>query len=153
MSPAPVTPTILHAGLICAWRKGRWQGVLIVGPSGSGKSQLALSALSQGWRLVADDRVLVWTDGDQVYGRSPQPLSGLIEVRGLGVVAAPSPVRAFCTIDLVVHLTGATPIERLPDRRVETVAGQPIARFDLDGFSTHSLASLALALERLPVRP
>ena len=153
MSPAPRPPTILHAGLICAWRAGRWRGALILGPSGSGKSQLALSALSQGWRLVADDRVLVWADGNQVYGRSPEPLSGLIEVRGLGVVPSSVPIRAFCTIDLVVHLTPAAAIERLPDRAVERVAGHPVARFALDGFSTHSLATLALALERLPVRP
>jgi serine kinase of HPr protein (carbohydrate metabolism regulator) len=78
---------IAHAGLIAARAGGPWRGVLIEGPSGAGKSDLALRALSQGFRLVADDRVLLWVSGGRLFGRAPDSLSGLIEVRGLDVVA------------------------------------------------------------------
>ena len=60
---------IRHAGLIARRMGGVWRGVLIEGPSGAGKSDLALRALDQGFRLVADDRVVVWTDAGRLgYG-------------------------------------------------------------------------------------
>ena len=89
-----MTPS-LHASLIARHAPYQWQGVLILGPSGAGKSHLALKAMAAGWRLVADDRVIIWSDQGHVYGRAPETLSGLIEVRGLGVVATQSPVLSF----------------------------------------------------------
>ena len=77
---------IRHAGLIARRIRGRWLGALIEGPSGAGKSDLALRALDRGFRLVADDRVLVWAADGRVFGRAPAPLRGLIEARGLGVI-------------------------------------------------------------------
>ena len=50
---------IHHAGLLARWTGGHWRGVLIEGESGSGKSDLALRALDDGWSLVADDRTLL----------------------------------------------------------------------------------------------
>jgi serine kinase of HPr protein (carbohydrate metabolism regulator) len=143
--------TILHASLIARhWRRD-WQGVLIIGPSGAGKSHLALKALGAGWRLVADDRVLVWSDQTATYGRAPDVLSGLIEARGLGVVKAPVPVLAYCQIRLVAVLEAATAADRWPDLRHEPVAGRKIAAISLDPFSQVSLTKLSLALEYLPV--
>ena len=52
---------ILHAGLLAIYLNGAWRGVLIEGASGAGKSDLAIRLLEQGFRLVADDRVLVWS--------------------------------------------------------------------------------------------
>ena len=58
-----------------AWSRcgcdGGWRGALIEGPSGAGKSDLALRALDAGFRLVADDRVVVWTSGGRLFGRAP----------------------------------------------------------------------------------
>ena len=81
---------ILHAGLVAIRQDGLWTGVLIEGPSGSGKSDLALRALSAGFRLVADDRTEVWTCRGGLYGRAPEPLAALVEIRGLGVVGEPA---------------------------------------------------------------
>ena len=50
---------IVHAGLVALRHGGLWRGALITGPSGSGKSDLALRCLEHGFRLVADDRVLL----------------------------------------------------------------------------------------------
>ena len=79
---------IRHAGLVALRLGGSWQGVLIEGPSGSGKSDLALRAIEAGFRLVADDRVLVWTSEGRNYGRAPDALAGLLESRGAGVLPA-----------------------------------------------------------------
>lgn len=77
---------ILHAGLVALRLDGLWTGALIQGPSGAGKSDLALRALETGFRLVADDRTELWTSGGDLYGRAPDTISSLIEVRGLDVV-------------------------------------------------------------------
>jgi serine kinase of HPr protein (carbohydrate metabolism regulator) len=113
---------IRHAGLIAKFEPVGWRGVLVEGESGSGKSDLMLRTLSQGWSLVADDRVLIWRDGDRLFGRAPEPLDGLIEVRGLGVLAAPR--RAFAEIILAVLCVGSGEVERWPEP-------QPLRLFDL----------------------
>src|ERR1700712_5384495 len=61
------------------------EAVLVVGPSGSGKSDLVLRLLSHGFELVADDQVVV---ADGIVSGPPE-LAGLLEVRGLGIVRLP----------------------------------------------------------------
>ena len=85
--------------------------MLVRGPSGAGKSELALRALAAGWRLVADDRTLVWRSGQDLYGKAPARLAGLIEVRGVDVVAeAALPFAA-----LALALDACDSPERLPE--------------------------------------
>src|ERR1700712_5927 len=67
----------------CASKAGA--GVLLIGPPGSGKSDLLLRLLDHGFSLVADDQVVL-EDG---VARPPRPLAGLIEVRGLGLLRMP----------------------------------------------------------------
>jgi serine kinase of HPr protein (carbohydrate metabolism regulator) len=93
------------------------KGVLIRGPSGSGKSLLALSLIdwstSRGEEalLVADDRVdLVATD-DGIHMSAPPTIAGLIELRGRGIIERPH--RDNVRLDLVVDLLPA--LERMPD--------------------------------------
>ena len=139
---------ILHAGLIARWRDGRWRGVLIEGPSGVGKSDLALRALAEGWSLVADDRVRLFVSGGSPYGTAPAPLAGLLETRGLGVRPAPS--LRFSRIDLVarcVREPGA--VERLPEPREDLLLGQPIPLFELWPWDAAAPAKLGRALEGL----
>ena len=116
---------ILHAGLLALRAGGRWRGVLVLGPSGSGKSDLALRSLDAGFRLVADDRTCVWTSGGHPYGRAPDPLAGLLEVRGIDVVRVTA--LAFCRIDLALSAaTPGYPPERLPDPGLLDVAGAAV---------------------------
>ena len=133
---------IAHAGLIARRLHGLWRGVLIEGASGAGKSDLALRALDHGFRLVADDRVLLWTAAGRLYGRAPDVLAGLIEVRGVDVL--PVPAVRFCEIVLKVRL--ATP-ERLPDPATETILGVAIPLLAADPFEASAPAKLSRAME------
>ena len=121
---------IRHAGLVARRVADVWRGALIEGPSGVGKSDLTLRALDQGFVLVADDRTLVFVSNGQLYGRAPDALAGLVEVRGLGVVSQSH--RPFCRIDLLVRCADRPQaVERLPDPRFELVEGVSTPVFDL----------------------
>ena len=113
---------IRHAGLIARRMAGAWRGALIEGPSGVGKSDLALRAVDQGFSLVADDRTLVFLSNGKLFGRAPDALAGLIEARGVGVLS--QPCRPFCRIDLLVRCVDRPQaVERLPDPVFEVIEG------------------------------
>jgi serine kinase of HPr protein (carbohydrate metabolism regulator) len=137
---------IVHAGLIARRVAGLWKGVLIEGPSGSGKSGLALRALQHGFRLVADDRVLLWRSAGRLYGRAPDPLHGLIEMRGLDVV--PATALAFAEVALVARL--GTP-DRIPQPEVETRLQKVIPALEIAANDLESPLKLARALEAFDV--
>jgi len=100
----------IHAS--CAARPGPegFDGVLLLGRPGSGKSDLLLRLLARGWHLVADDQVLVEHHHGHHHCAAPAALAGLIEVRGLGIFRRPC-VKA-ARLRLAVRL-GLQP-ERLP---------------------------------------
>jgi HPr kinase/phosphorylase len=68
----------LHAS--CAARHGA--GVLLLGPPGSGKSDLLLRLIDRGFALVADDQVEL----RGIVASAPAALAGLIEIRTLGLL-------------------------------------------------------------------
>lgn len=84
-------------------------GLLLTGASGSGKSEGALALLDRGHQLVADDVVEISRAGDCLRGRAPARLSGLLEVRGIGICSVtslfgPKALRTDTVIDLVAAL-------------------------------------------------
>lgn len=95
-------------------------GLMILGPSGAGKSTLALELLAVGASLVADDRTDLRRDGADIVASCPPALSGRIEARGIGILAANAagPVRVAQVVDL-----GTGPDERLPQSRSYDVLG------------------------------
>jgi HPr kinase/phosphorylase len=110
------------------------RAVLIRGPAGSGKSTLAyalIRAAASGTlafaRLVGDDRVHVEAAHGRVLVRPAAALSGLIEIRGLGIRRLPC--EAIAVVGLVVDLA-ATDAGRLPAREsaVAEVAGVALPR-------------------------
>jgi serine kinase of HPr protein (carbohydrate metabolism regulator) len=142
---------ILHAGLIARHCRGSWRGVLIQGPSGAGKSDLALRALAEGFTLVADDRTLVFVSGDRLFGRAPTPLSGLIEVRGQGVLRQTT--LPFAQIMLSVHCaTERGAVERMPDVVTECFLGFETPRLDIWPFEHSAPAKIGRAIEHLGAR-
>ena len=94
------------------------KAVLIMGPPGSGKSDLALRLIEGGASLIADDLVELSRSGECVLAQfpaeAPRELIGRIEARGLGIVAvaaAPDPA----PLALVVEAAPAEAIERFPE--------------------------------------
>jgi HPr kinase/phosphorylase len=94
------------------------RAVLIRGPSGAGKSRLALDLILAGRGgqlppavLVGDDRVHLDTVGGQLWVRPARDLSGLIEIRGLGIRRCDHVNEAV--VGLVADLA-ASDAERLP---------------------------------------
>ena len=61
-------------------------GVMITGPAGIGKSELALDLIKRGHMLIADDRVDVYHVSHKIIGRAPELLERMLEIRGIGVV-------------------------------------------------------------------
>ena len=72
--------SIMQLAASCAAREGC--GVVLLGPPGSGKSDLVLRLIGHGFTLVADDQVEI-RDG---LAYPPARLAGLLEVRGLGIL-------------------------------------------------------------------
>lgn len=118
----------------CASRDGA--GVLLVGPPGSGKSDLVLRLRSQGFALVADDRVDI-ADG---IARPPPALAGLLEVRGLGIFRMP--YVAEVKLALVVDL--APLAVRLPAPRRHAALDLPLVQIDAVLASAPERVALAL---------
>ena len=143
--PAPTRSTsapTLTAHATCISIDGH--GILLRGPSGSGKSDLALRAIADGARLVADDQVVLAAEGDAVIGSAPPTLRGMIEIRGLGVMRMEADVRA--RIALVADMTAAGAIDRMPEPRRCQVAGVDLPVFAIDPFQVSALAKLRFAL-------
>lgn len=134
---------IVHATAIAKWRSGVWRAALLFGPSGSGKSDLALRAIHDGWRLVSDDYALVWPSGGGLYARAPETITNQIEARGLGVL--PEPAICFAQAVLAVKCeTGE--IERLPEPEVVHVAEVAIPCVRLRALDASAVAKLERAL-------
>jgi HPr kinase/phosphorylase len=121
-------PASVHA---CAVLIGA-RAILIRGPAGSGKSQLALALIETARtgalpfaRLIADDRVRLEAHHGRLLARAPEAIAGLIEVRGLGIRrVAHEPV---AVVGLVVDLASPDS-ERLPASQKAVIDGIALPR-------------------------
>lgn len=132
-------------------------GVMIMGESGLGKSELALELISRGHGLVADDAVeLLRTAPNMIEGQCPPLLQNLLEVRGLGLldirtIFGETSVRRKKKLKLIVQLVRTTPdtFERLPIQdQTQDVLGIPIRRVMLQVAAGRNLAVLVEAAVR-----
>ena len=131
--------TRLHGTVIAVGGRG----LLLLGRSGAGKSDLALRLIDRGAMLVADDQVLVAAAERRVMASPPPALAGLIEVRGVGLVRLP--YLPECALTLGLDL--GRPAERLPEPQAYAVDGatMPLIGFDPFTASAARRAELALA--------
>ncbi len=126
-------------------------GVLILGPSGVGKSECVIELVERGARLVADDVVRLRADTSGLVGWSPAHIRHFIEVRGLGLLCVADLYGEEATldesrVDFVVRLEaladGAT-FERIGlERERESLLGVEIPRVRLPVHAASNLATL-----------
>lgn len=128
----------IHASCL-SWRE---RGVLLAGPSGIGKSDLALRLIEAGAVLVADDVVGLVREADRITAR-PVALPGLIELRGQGIYRVDFLPRAV--VDLHVRLGGAA--ERLPETTpTARLLDIDLPAIDLDPRLPSAVARIRMAL-------
>jgi HPr kinase/phosphorylase len=119
-------------------------GVLLRGPSGSGKSDLALRLIDAGARLVADDQTRLVRVADRIIASAPATIAGFIEVRGIGPV--PMNTEDGVWLRLVVDLKPTREIERLPEESGTTIIGMRLPLVVIDGFTASAAAKVRLAV-------
>jgi HPr kinase/phosphorylase len=121
--------------------------VLLRGAPGSGKSDLALRLLDRGALLVADDQTRLVLRGGSVVASAPETIAGRIEVRGVGILPAPSVAEA--PLRLVVDLVSPDRVERLPEHRTARLLGIEIPLLSLAPFEASAAVKLRYALGAL----
>ena len=145
MNSARLSSENLHASAVAV--DGR--AVLIQGPSGSGKSDLALRLIDREFTLVSDDRTIVRKDGERVIASAPDRIRGKLEIRGIGIVDMPAVDDV--PVALVVELT--SDIQRLPDdSRERLVLGVKVPLVTIDAMTASAASKVALALDRLGLK-
>jgi HPr kinase/phosphorylase len=138
---------MLVHGTTVAIAKGKtWRAVLLRGPSGSGKSDLALRLIDRGGRLIADDQTRLAKKGRALMATVPATLRGLMEVRGIGIVKLSSAqLLATAPLALVIDLVPPGKVERMPDPARETLLGVTIRRLALTPFEISAASKVRIA--------
>ena len=123
------------------------RGVLILGDSGAGKSDLALRLMAEGALLVADDQTRLMLNNGKLVATAPPTIAGRIEARGVGVLGAPQIESA--TLHLAVELSTKL-LERMPElsfwQPLGVAAAPHLPLISLSPFEPSALAKLRLAL-------
>ena len=142
---ARLSSETLHASTVAL--DGR--AVMISGPSGSGKSDLALRLLDRGFVLVSDDQTIVRRVGVRLIASAPPNIAGKLEIRGVGIVDMETV--EDMPVALLVELT--SDIQRLPDdSRERPVLGIALPLISVDAMTASAPSKVALALDRLGLK-
>ena len=136
---------MLHASTVATGGRA----VLLTGPSGSGKSDLALRLLDRGFTLVSDDQTIVRRDGDRLIASAPPTIAGKLEVRGIGIVD----VERLDDVPVALMVELTSEIERLPDDGGERpILGVNLPLVTIDATTASAPSKVALALDRLGLK-
>ncbi len=121
-------------------------GVLIVGASGAGKSDLAFRLIDRGAVLIGDDYTQLAVDNGRLIANAPASIAGQMEVRGVGIVPMPQ----CANIAIALHIRLGSVVPRLPDAPdAETILGVTLPSFALAGLEASAPIKLELLLARV----
>ena len=125
------------------------RAVVISGPSGSGKSDLALRLLDRGFTLVSDDQTIVRKDGGRLVASAPPTIAGKLEIRGIGIVEVERVDNM--PVAMLVELT--SDIQRIPDdNRERPLLGVKLPLISIDAMAASAPSKVAIALDRMGLR-
>jgi len=122
-------------------------GVLIRGPAGIGKSDLALRLIHNGADLIADDRVSLDVSDKKIFLSAPPNIIGLIEIRGIGLIK----IKAVRNIPLclIVDLRQRNEIDRMPEHRKDLIENISVPIVQIDAFECSAPAKIKFFLKSL----
>lgn len=120
------------------------RAVLLRGPTGSGKSDLALRVVEAGGRLVSDDQTILTREHDSLIATCPDSISGQIEVRGIGIVPVATVRRS--PLALVMDLVPGEQIDRFPELRRCRYLEIDVPLLNIAPFEVSAVAKIRLAL-------
>ena len=135
---------LIHATAVAIETELGFRALLLRGRSGSGKSDLALRLIDAGARLVTDDQSVLSRRDDTIIVGPPARISGLLEVRGIGIMRVEALAEA--PVVLIADLVSPDQIDRLPERRREEIFGLSLPVIALTPFEASAPAKLRLAL-------
>lgn len=134
---------LLHAS--CVSLDGK--GVLLFGPPGSGKSDLALRLIDSGGVLVADDQVFITAQTDALIASPPEQIAGLLEMRGVGIFQMG--YVPHVPLVLAVQLVARTAVERMPPSEFWGCLGLTVPLLSLHAFDSSICAKIRLLLKTI----
>ena len=105
------------------------KGLLILGQSGSGKSQLALALITHGAKLISDDQVILINTQSEIILSAPKSISGKIEARFVGILKMPV---LIAPLYLVIDLDQKE-LDRLPKKKFVTYFDKKIPALNANG--------------------
>ncbi len=121
-------------------------GVLILGSSGSGKSDLALRLIDAGATLVSDDISICKKKSNDVYLYCPSETKGLLEVREIGIITVPFVERI--KLRLVVKLTSKSN-DRIPKTNILRILGIKFPLLKIDGRNPSAVVKVKVKLNEI----
>ena len=120
------------------------EAVLFRGPSGSGKSDLALRCIEKGADLISDDQTILCRKNKKIIASAPRSIAGKLEVRGLGILDFP--YREDASLVLVLDLINEGALERLPKIGFVDYFDIKIPNLRILSFESSAVEKVSLAL-------
>ena len=122
-------------------------GVLLRGPTGSGKSDLALRLIDRGALLIADDFTELSIEKSNLIAQAPKTIRDLLEIRGIGILKIGGVLQI--KLGVIFDLVQPEQVERQPEDQSEEVLGIQVPLFRLFPLEASSPAKVRIVVRQI----